>query len=111
MGGRQGGGKEKKAGGQEADTEEEDAWPAAEERAFRRAIADRFEREGCPYYASARLWDDGCIAPEDTRRAVGMALAAALQGRGGGGSGGGGGVVAGGWALGERNTSYGVFRM
>jgi 3-methylcrotonyl-CoA carboxylase beta subunit len=100
---------------------EEEVWPAAEEESFRQAIRDRYDREGCPYYASARLWDDGAILPRDTRRVVGMALAASLQGYlgggagagGGGGSagGGGGGIVAGGWGLGDRNTSYGVFRM
>lgn len=115
--GKKGGGK---PGGAE---EEEEVWPAAEEEAFRRAIRERYDREGCPYYASARLWDDGSILPQDTRRVVGMALAAALNGfigggaagafggGGGAGSGGGGGVVAGGWGLGDRNTSYGVFRM
>jgi 3-methylcrotonyl-CoA carboxylase beta subunit len=102
-------------GKEERDEEEEAVWPAAEEEAFRRSIRERYDREGCPYYASARLWDDGCIAPEDTRRAVGMALAASLGGFIGGGAaaggGGGGGIVAGGWGLGDRNTSYGVVRM
>ena len=115
---KKGKGRAQGGGGGGDDDDEEAVWPAAEEEEFRRAIRERYDREGCPYYASARLWDDGSIAPEDTRRVVGMALAAALQGHGqggragaGGGGGGGDGVVAGGWGMGDRNTSYGVFRM
>lgn len=54
-------------------------WPPEEEAAFRAAIQQRYDQEGSPYYASARLWDDGVIDPADTRRVVGMALAAALN--------------------------------
>jgi len=54
-------------------------WPAAEEAAFRQPILDQYETQGHPYYASARLWDDGIIAPEDTRRVLGLALSAALN--------------------------------
>ena len=52
-------------------------WPAAEEEAFKQPIREQYERQGHPYYASARLWDDGVIDPRDTRRVVALALAAA----------------------------------
>jgi 3-methylcrotonyl-CoA carboxylase beta subunit len=52
-------------------------WTAEEERAFKAPILEQYEREGHPYYATARLWDDGIIAPADTRRVLGLALAAA----------------------------------
>jgi 3-methylcrotonyl-CoA carboxylase beta subunit len=52
-------------------------WPAEDEEAFRRTILDQYERQGHPYYATARLWDDGVIAPQDTRRVLGLALSAA----------------------------------
>ena len=51
-------------------------WPEAEERAFRDQILEQYETQGHPYYASARLWDDGVIDPADTRRVLGLALAA-----------------------------------
>ncbi len=52
---------------------------AAEEEAFKSPIRAQYDRQGHPYYASARLWDDGIIAPEDTRAVVALSLAAALQ--------------------------------
>jgi 3-methylcrotonyl-CoA carboxylase beta subunit len=52
---------------------------AAEEEAFKAPIRAQYERQGHPYYASARLWDDGIIAPEDTRAVVALSLAASLQ--------------------------------
>jgi 3-methylcrotonyl-CoA carboxylase beta subunit len=52
-------------------------WPAADEEAFKQPIRDQYEKQGNPYYASARLWDDGVIDPADTRRVLGLALAAA----------------------------------
>ena len=52
-------------------------WPAADEAAFKQPIRDQYERQGNPYYASARLWDDGVIDPADTRRILGLCLAAA----------------------------------
>jgi 3-methylcrotonyl-CoA carboxylase beta subunit len=52
-------------------------WPAAEEEAFKQPIREQYERQGHPYYSSARLWDDGIIDPRDTRRVLGLALAAA----------------------------------
>ncbi len=50
-------------------------WPADEEEAFKQPIRDRYERQGSPYYSTARLWDDGVIDPLDTRRVLGLALA------------------------------------
>jgi 3-methylcrotonyl-CoA carboxylase beta subunit len=47
----------------------------AEEEGLKAPIREQFERQGHPYYASARLWDDGVIDPLDTRRVLGMALA------------------------------------
>jgi 3-methylcrotonyl-CoA carboxylase beta subunit len=52
-------------------------WPEAEESAFKDEIRAQYERQGHPYYASARLWDDGVIDPVDTRRVLGLALATA----------------------------------
>ena len=55
------------------------AWSADEEAAFRRPILEQYERQGHPYYASARLWDDGVVDPVDTRRLLGLALSASLN--------------------------------
>jgi 3-methylcrotonyl-CoA carboxylase beta subunit len=53
---------------------------SAEEQAeFKRPILEKYEREGSPYYATARLWDDGVIEPAKTRDVVGLALAASLN--------------------------------
>jgi 3-methylcrotonyl-CoA carboxylase beta subunit len=54
-------------------------WPAEEEESFKAPIRAKYETEGHPYYASARLWDDGIINPADTRRILGLALSAALN--------------------------------
>ena len=54
-------------------------WSADEEAAFRQPILEQYENQGHPYYASARLWDDGVIAPEDTRQTLGLAISAALN--------------------------------
>ncbi|KIY95228.1 3-methylcrotonyl-CoA carboxylase beta subunit [Monoraphidium neglectum] len=67
-------------------------WPAEEAAAFKEAIAARYDSEGSPYYASARLWDDGVIDPAETRRVVGLSLAAALNAP-------------------IKDTRFGVFRM
>jgi len=56
-----------------------ETWSEAEEAAFQEPIRSRYEEEGHPYYASARLWDDGIIAPEDTRRVLALALSASLN--------------------------------
>jgi 3-methylcrotonyl-CoA carboxylase beta subunit len=55
------------------------SWSADEEEAFKAPIRDQYESQGNPYYASARLWDDGIIDPADTRRVLGLGLAAALN--------------------------------
>lgn len=68
------------------------SWSEAEEEAFRKPIRDQYEREGHPYYASARLWDDGIIDPADTRRVLGLAISASLNAP-------------------VEDTNYGVFRM
>jgi 3-methylcrotonyl-CoA carboxylase beta subunit len=54
-------------------------WTAAEEEAFKAPIREQYERQGSPYYSTARLWDDGVIDPVDTRRVLGLALAAAAN--------------------------------
>jgi 3-methylcrotonyl-CoA carboxylase beta subunit len=54
-------------------------WSADEEAAFKAPLRAQYEREGHPYYASARLWDDGVIDPADTRRVLGLAISAALN--------------------------------
>ena len=56
-----------------------ESWSADEEEAFKTPIRERYELEGHPYYASARLWDDGIIAPTDTRRVLGLGLAMAAN--------------------------------
>ncbi|HET6625391.1 MAG TPA: carboxyl transferase domain-containing protein [Nocardioidaceae bacterium] len=52
-------------------------WSADDEEAFKAPIRDQYEEQGSPYYSTARLWDDGVIDPVDTRRVLGMGLAAA----------------------------------
>jgi len=54
-------------------------WSAAQEEAFRAPIRAQYEAQGHPYYASARLWDDGVIDPAQTRRVLGLSLSAALN--------------------------------
>jgi 3-methylcrotonyl-CoA carboxylase beta subunit len=67
-------------------------WPEAEEAAFKAPIRDQYERQGHPYYASARLWDDGVIDPLQTRDVIGLALSAAMNAE-------------------IEETRFGVFRM
>jgi 3-methylcrotonyl-CoA carboxylase beta subunit len=55
------------------------SWSAEEEEAFKAPLRDQFEQQGHPYYATARLWDDGVIDPADTRRVLGLSLSAALN--------------------------------
>ena len=55
------------------------SWSAEQEQAFKAPILEQFEREGHPFHASARLWDDGVIQPADTRRVLGFSLSAALN--------------------------------
>jgi 3-methylcrotonyl-CoA carboxylase beta subunit len=56
-----------------------DKWTPAEAEAFKAPIRQQYEDEGNPYYATARLWDDGIIAPADTRRVLSLALSACLN--------------------------------
>jgi 3-methylcrotonyl-CoA carboxylase beta subunit len=67
-------------------------WSAEEEEEFRRPIREQYETQGHPYYASARLWDDGIIDPADTRRVLGLGLSAAMNAP-------------------AEETRFGVFRM
>ncbi|HEV2087775.1 MAG TPA: carboxyl transferase domain-containing protein [Cryptosporangiaceae bacterium] len=53
-----------------------EAWPAEDEETFKQPIRDQYEQQGHPYYATARLWDDGVIDPLDTRRVLALALSA-----------------------------------
>jgi 3-methylcrotonyl-CoA carboxylase beta subunit len=55
------------------------SWSAEDEEAFKSPIRQQYETEGHPYYATARLWDDGIIDPADTRMALGLGLSAALN--------------------------------
>jgi 3-methylcrotonyl-CoA carboxylase beta subunit len=68
------------------------AWSKEEEDAFKQPIRAQYEREGHPYYATARLWDDGVIDPADTRRVLALGLAASLNAP-------------------IEDTKFGVFRM
>jgi 3-methylcrotonyl-CoA carboxylase beta subunit len=79
-------------------------WPREEQEAFKERIRIRYDEEGEPAYASARLWDDGVIDPADTRRVLGLALRAATVEAGGERGGKGRGAVA-------EDGRYGVFRM
>jgi 3-methylcrotonyl-CoA carboxylase beta subunit len=54
-------------------------WSAEDEQAFRRPILEQYEVQGHPYYATARLWDDGVIDPADTRRVLALGLSATLN--------------------------------
>ncbi len=67
-------------------------WSAEEEQDFKKPIEDKYEREGHPYYASARLWDDGVISPADTRSVLGLSLFAARHAP-------------------PQDTQFGIFRM
>lgn len=68
------------------------SWSAEEEEAFKEPIRAQYEAQGHPYYASARLWDDGVIDPAETRTVLGLSLSAALNAP-------------------VPRTSFGVFRM
>ena len=68
------------------------SWSAADEEAFKAPIRAQYESQGHPYYASARLWDDGVIDPADTRLVLALGLSAALNAP-------------------IEKTTFGVFRM
>jgi 3-methylcrotonyl-CoA carboxylase beta subunit len=57
-----------------------ETWTGADEEAFTAPIRERYEAEGDPYHATARLWDDGIVDPVQTRDVLGLALGAALNG-------------------------------
>ncbi|WP_453956837.1 carboxyl transferase domain-containing protein [Amorphus suaedae] len=67
-------------------------WSQEDEAAYKQPVLDQFERQGHPFYASARLWDDGIIDPRKTRDVVALSLRAALNAP-------------------IEKTTYGVFRM
>ncbi|NQZ20646.1 MAG: methylcrotonoyl-CoA carboxylase [Colwellia sp.] len=56
-----------------------ETWSEQEEQDFKQPIIDSYEHQGHPYYASARLWDDGIIDPADTRQVLGLAISASLN--------------------------------
>jgi 3-methylcrotonyl-CoA carboxylase beta subunit len=56
-----------------------ETWSKEAEEEFKAPIVEKYESEGNPYFASSRLWDDGIIAPEDTRKVLGLSLSAALN--------------------------------
>ncbi len=56
-----------------------ETWPEAEQRSFMDGIRDQYEHQGHPYYASARLWDDGVIDPLDSRRVIALSLELACR--------------------------------
>jgi 3-methylcrotonyl-CoA carboxylase beta subunit len=56
-----------------------ESWSSEDEEAFKAPILRTYEHQGSPYYSTARLWDDGIIDPADTRRVLGMGLAAAAN--------------------------------
>jgi 3-methylcrotonyl-CoA carboxylase beta subunit len=54
-------------------------WPTAEQEEFEKKIREQYETQGHPYYATARLWDDGVIDPVDTRKVLGQAISASMN--------------------------------
>ncbi|MCP5340572.1 MAG: methylcrotonoyl-CoA carboxylase, partial [Sinobacteraceae bacterium] len=56
-----------------------EAWSAEDEAAFKAPIREQYEHQGHPYYATARLWDDGVVDPAQSRRILGLSLSAALN--------------------------------
>ncbi len=54
-------------------------WSTEEEEAFKAPIKQQYEDQGHPYYATARIWDDGIIDPADTRRVLALGLSASLN--------------------------------
>ena len=56
-----------------------ETWSAEDEERFKAPVREQYEHQGHPYYATARLWDDGVIDPADTRRVLGLGISAALN--------------------------------
>ncbi len=69
-----------------------ESWSAEAEQAFKAPILEQYDSQGHPYYASARIWDDGIIDPADTRMVLGLAISAAMNAQ-------------------PEKTEFGVFRM
>lgn len=69
-----------------------ESWSAEDEEAFQAPIREQYETQGNPYYATARLWDDGIVDPAQSRRVLGLSLAAALNAP-------------------IKETKFGIFRM
>jgi 3-methylcrotonyl-CoA carboxylase beta subunit len=57
----------------------DEQWSEEQETQFKQPIIDTYETQGHPYYASARLWDDGVIDPADTRQVLGLCISASLN--------------------------------
>jgi acetyl-CoA carboxylase carboxyltransferase component len=55
------------------------ALSAEDEQAIRQPILEKYDREGSPYYSTARLWDDGILDPAETRQALALGLSAACN--------------------------------
>jgi 3-methylcrotonyl-CoA carboxylase beta subunit len=55
------------------------SWSAEDEEAFKKPVRDQINGEASPYYASARIWDDGIVDPADTRDVLGLALSASMN--------------------------------
>ena len=70
-----------------------ETWPEKDEKNYNRRIARQYEKQGHPYYASARLWDDGVIDPVDTRAVLAQAISAAMNNPR------------------EKESPFGIFRM
>jgi len=56
-----------------------DKWTPEDQEKFKAPIRAKYDEEGHPYFATARLWDDGIIAPSETRRVLALAFSAALN--------------------------------
>ncbi len=56
-----------------------ESWSEHDEAEFKAPIRDQYERQGHPYYSTARLWDDGIIDPAETRNVLGLSIAASLN--------------------------------
>jgi 3-methylcrotonyl-CoA carboxylase beta subunit len=54
-------------------------WSDSAEEEYKRPILEKYEREGSPYYSTARLWDDGIIDPAQTRDVLGLGIAASYN--------------------------------
>jgi 3-methylcrotonyl-CoA carboxylase beta subunit len=67
-------------------------WTDADDDAVKQPVRDQYEKQGHPYYSSARLWDDGVIDPADTRKILSLALSVSMNAE-------------------QEESKFGVFRM